>query len=215
MKGIIFDLDGTLLNTIDDIADCMNDVLRRRNLPLHSIAEYKIFVGDGVVNLVKRAAAGAEAAGFDLAQLESEYSAEYLVRQADKTAPYAGIQELLYSLTGRGAKIAVLSNKPHDATLKVMASFFPDIAFDAIIGQRPGYPVKPDPGGALEILAMLGLPRDDVLYVGDTATDMRTAGAAGLKAVGALWGFRDKAELAESGAADFAEHPLDLLLYFP
>jgi len=214
MKGIIFDLDGTLLDTIDDIADCMNDVLDRRGLPVHTIAAYKIFVGDGVTNLVRRAASGAEAAGYDLRALEAEYSAEYLERQADKTAPYEGITALLSSLTERDVKIGVYSNKPHDATLKVMAHFFPGITFDAIIGQRPGFPVKPDPGGALEILTIMGLPREEVLYLGDTATDMQTAKAAGLQAIGALWGFREKAELEESGAALFAAHPLDVLRCF-
>ena len=107
--------------------------------------------------------------------------------------------------------MAVLSNKPHDATCKIIAHFFPGIAFDAVIGQRPGFPVKPDPGGALEILGVLGLPRADVLYLGDTATDMRTAANAGLRAVGALWGFRERAELAENGAAFFAVSPLDVL----
>ena len=137
MKALIFDLDGTLLNTLDDIADSMNEVLRRHGLPPHATDAYKYFVGDGVLNLVRRAASGAEAAGLDPLRLEVEYSALYLLKQADKTAPYDGISKLLSVLAGRGVKIAVLSNKPHDATLKILSHYFPDTAFDAIIGQRP------------------------------------------------------------------------------
>lgn len=211
MKAVIFDLDGTLLNTIDDIADSMNSILKRYGLPLHTVPEYKYFVGDGMANLVRRSAPGAEAAGYPWSRLETEYNAEYLLRQADKTRPYDGIPELLTALNGRGVKIAVLSNKPHDATLRIIARYFPDIHFDAIIGQRPGYPVKPDPGGALEILGIMGEPPDETLYVGDTGTDMRTAKAAGLQAAGVLWGFREKDELAENGAGLFIRRPLDLL----
>ena len=211
MKAVIFDLDGTLLDTIGDIADSMNAVLARQGLPPHSVEKYKLYVGDGAANLVKRSVAGIEYAEETLMRLEAEYKAEYLKRQADKTMPYAGIPELLAALAERGVKIAVLSNKPHVATLEVMAHFFPDISFSALIGHRPGYPVKPDPAGALEILEMLGLPPEDVLYVGDTGTDMQTAKAAGLKAVGALWGFRGKKELEDNGADMIAEHPLDII----
>jgi phosphoglycolate phosphatase len=213
MKAVIFDLDGTLLNTIDDIADSMNEILKRYGLPLHTIDEYKVFVGDGVTNLVNRSAAAASAAGYSLSQIETEYRAEYIKRQADKTMPYNGIPELLSALIERGIKVAVFSNKPHNVTLEVVARYFPEITFDAIIGQRPGYPIKPNPSGVLEILDIFGLPREEVLYVGDTGTDMQTAKAAELKAIGALWGFREKAELVENGADVLAESPLDILKY--
>lgn len=211
MKGVIFDLDGTLLNTIDDIADSMNAVLKRHGFPPHKTDKYKIFTGDGVANLVKRAATEAEAAGFGLAELEAEYLAEYQARQADKTAPYPGIPRLLSELPGLGVKMAVLSNKPHDSTLAVVARFFPGVPFEAVIGERTGRPIKPDPAGALEILNIFGLRSEEALYVGDTGTDMSTAKAAGIKSVGALWGFRGGAELLESGADALAECPLDLL----
>ena len=213
MKAVIFDLDGTLLDTIDDIADSMNAVLSKHGLPQHSAEKYKLFVGDGATNLVIRAVAGDDSVEYTLSQLEADYRAEYLKRQADKTMPYAGIPELLSTLAEHGIKIAVLSNKPHAATLEVMAHYFPGVDFSALIGQRAGHPIKPHPAGVLEILDILDLPREEVLYVGDTGTDMRTAMAAGLKAVGALWGFRDKKELAENGAAIFAEHPSDVLKY--
>ena len=211
MKAVIFDLDGTLLDTLEDIADSMNAVLSRRGLPLNTTEDYKYFVGDGAANLVRRAAKGAESAGHTFAEIEDEYRAEYSARQIDKTAPYPGIPELLSSLAGHGVKMAVFSNKPHDSTVEVVARLLPDVYFCAVIGQRPGYPIKPDPGGVREILGILGLRRGDVLYVGDTGTDMQTAKAAGLKAAGVLWGFRGEAELIENGADMVAKHPLELL----
>jgi len=211
MKAVIFDLDGTLLDTIDDIAGSMNEVLKRHGLPQHNIGEYKLFVGCGVANLVRQAAAGAEAAGLSLAGLEAEYRTEYSKRQADMTAPYADIPELLSALASRSVKMAVLSNKPHDATQEVIAHFFQGVGFDAVIGQRPGRPTKPDPDGAFEILKLLKLKSEDVLFVGDSGTDMQTAKAAGMRAAGALWGFRGKNELVENGADELAERPLDLL----
>lgn len=211
MQAVIFDLDGTLLDTIEDITDSMNHILEQYGFPRHSISEFKLFVGDGAANLVKRSVCGAGVADTMLAQFEEEYRAEYLRRHADKTKPYDGIPELLATLTDRGVKIAVLSNKPHYSTEKVIAHYFPGIVFDAVIGQRPGRPIKPDPDGAFEILGILNVSKADVLYVGDTGTDMLTAKAAGLKAVGALWGFRDKAELAAYGADLYAEQPMDLI----
>jgi phosphoglycolate phosphatase len=212
LKAVIFDLDGTLLNTIDDIADSMNEILKKYGLPLHAADEYKVFVGDGVTNLVMRSTA-AISAEYSLSQIETEYRAEYFKRQADKTMPYNGIPETLSALAHCGIKIAVFSNKPQNATLEVIAHYFPEITFDAIIGQRSGYPIKPDPNGVLEILDIFGLPREEVLYVGDTGTDMQTAKAAGLKAIGALWGFRGKDELIENSADVLAESPLDILKY--
>ena len=211
MKAIIFDLDGTLLDTIEDIADSMNHVLDRNGFARHTIEEYKLFVGDGATNLVKRSVRDAGATEDMLLLLETEYRAEYNKRQADKTKPYDGIRELLSSLADSGVKKAVLSNKPHDSTEEVIAYYFPDVVFDAVIGQRPGRPIKPDPCSALEILEIIGVEKADVLYVGDTGTDMQTAKNAGLKAVGALWGFREKAELAENGADVYIEHPMELL----
>ena len=214
MKAIIFDLDGTLLNTLDDIADSMNYVLQSRGLPVHPAEAYKLFIGDGVANLTKRAAADAQSAGHDIAQIEAEYRAEYEKRQADKTAPYAGIPELLAALVERGVKMAVLSNKPHESTTQIIADYFPGIHFDSVLGQRPGRPVKPDPGGVLEILDTLGESRSNIVYLGDSGTDMRVAKTVGLKAVGALWGFRDRAELTTNGADAFAETPADVLRFF-
>ena len=211
MRAIIFDLDGTLLDTIEDISDSMNHVLDMHDFPRHTIEEYKLFVGDGASNLVKRSVRSFDAAEEILAQLEQEFRVDYDKRQTTKTRPYDGIPELLSELVDRGIKIAVLSNKPHELTEKIIAHYFPDVIFNAVIGQRPGHPIKPDPAVALEILEIFGLRSNDVLYVGDTGTDMLTAKAADLTAVGALWGFRDKDELAENGADFFAKRPIDII----
>ena len=160
---------------------------------------------------MKRSVRSIDAAEEILAQLEREFRADYDKRQTTKTRPYDGIPELLSELADRGIKIAVLSNKPHELTEKIIAHYFPDLTFVAVIGQRPGYPIKPDPAAALEILEILGLQSNDVLYVGDTGTDMLTAKAAGLTAIGALWGFRGKDELAENGADFFAKRPVDII----
>ncbi len=137
--------------------------------------------------------------------------AEYDRRWKDKTRPYDGIPELLDALESRGLKLAVLSNKPHPATVEVVQHFFPAWHFDAALGARPGVPIKPDAGAALEVSRVVGIPPESFLYLGDTNTDMLTARAARMHAVGALWGFRTADELRESGAAELAAHPLDVL----
>ena len=214
MKAIIFDLDGTLLDTLEDIADSMNATLKAFNLPDHPTEAYKHLIGGGVANLVKLAAPDAEKAGYDPAQILSRYQKEYAVRQADKTAPYAEIPELLAALADKGIKMAVLSNKPHEATIQIIANYFPDTYFDCVLGQTPERPVKPDPGGALEVLALFGESPEDVIYLGDSGSDMRLAKLVGLIAVGALWGFRDRDELLSNGADDLVETPMDILRFF-
>ena len=213
MKAVIFDLDGTLLDTIDDIADSMNVVLEKYGLPTQNVKDYKYFVGDGAEVLAERCAPNAHIANVSISQLADEYKAIYSTKQADKTVPYESIPELLSALAERGIKLAVLTNKSHTAALEVMAQFFPAIHFDTIIGVRPGHPTKPNPAGVHEIMNILNLPPEEVLYVGDTGTDMQTAVAAGLKAVGVLWGFRDGKELLDHGADIIVSHPLEILDY--
>ncbi|MCL1834596.1 MAG: HAD family hydrolase [Oscillospiraceae bacterium] len=213
IKAVIFDLDGTLLYTIESIASGMNSVLEKHGLPTHTAEQYKMFVGDGAANLTRRSLSGAALTDEEISQIEKDFRSEYVSNQPGSTRPFDGVPELLAGLAAKGVKTAVLSNTSHGSTLRTVEFFFRDTPFDAVIGLRPGHNVKPDPGSALEILEILGVEKGDVLYVGDTGTDMKTAKAAGLKAVGALWGYRSKKELEDNGADVYAEHPRDVLMF--
>jgi phosphoglycolate phosphatase len=209
-NAVVFDLDGTLLDTLFELGDLCNQVLERNGFPTHPIDRYRHLVGDGAEMLIKRALG--DAADPDTV---SRYLQEYLTLYRDvcgeNTKPYPGIADLLNALVRRGLPLAVLSNKPHDLTLKNIAMFFPDIPFHSIFGQRDSVPRKPDPRGALEIAESLGLDPGRILYLGDTAVDMRTALSAGMMPVGVLWGFRDETELRNAGAAFILSHPRELL----
>ena len=211
MKAILFDLDGTLLYTLEAIGDSINTVLDRYGLPTHPLEAYKKIIGPPATEMVTMAAPGATEKGYSPEQLLNDYTEVYAAMQKAKTKPYEGIPELLAALVERGIKLAVLTNKRHVATQEVIADFFPNIDFVAVIGARPGIAVKPDPFSALEILEIMGIQAQEAFYVGDSGTDMQTAVAAGMKAVGALWGYRDRKELADGGAELFVEHPLDIL----
>ncbi len=215
LRAAIFDLDGTLLDTIEDLTDSMNAALTALDLPLHTAAECRNLVGDGLATFIRRALPERlrmdEAAA---ARLDERMRTEYKARQALKTKPYPGVAEMLAGLARIGIPHAVLSNKPHASTLSVVARYFPGHPFRIVLGARDGVPVKPDPGGALEIAALMGLPPADILYLGDTNTDMRTAVAAGMFAVGALWGFRTRDELLANGARALAARPQDVLGFF-
>ena len=179
-----------------------------------SVEQYKYFVGDGAANLVRRAL---EAGGdTKLSHFEEAYG---LYREIFKencmfrVRPYEGIRELLAALKAQEVKIAVLSNKPHAETVNVIESLFGKGCFDVIQGQKENVAIKPNPEGAFRILALLGLDTSEVVYLGDTATDMKTGKNAGFFTVGALWGFRDRQELEENGADAIISHPLELLRY--
>jgi phosphoglycolate phosphatase len=211
-RAVIFDLDGTLLDTIEDLTDSMNAALARMGHPARTLVECKQLVGDGLETFVKRAlpAAATDNPG-QRARLKDLMRSEYSDRSLLKTRPYPGIPALLDALAARNIPAAVLSNKPHDSTLAVMAHYFARWNFRAIFGARDGLPVKPDPAGAFEIAAILGLAPAAIAYVGDTNTDMQTASAAGMFGVGALWGFRTAAELLANGAKILIKAPLDLM----
>ena len=214
-RAVIFDLDGTLLDSLEDLADSMNAVLLRSGLPTHPLDAYRYFVGEGIEMLVQRAVPEAERAPARLAAHVAAMRSEYDLRSAAKTRPYPGVPELLDALEARGMPAAILSNKPHDATVEIVAQLLGKWRFRAVLGARPSVPKKPDPAGALEIAAGLGVPPGEILYLGDTATDMRTARAALMRAVGALWGFRTEDELREAGAEFLARDPGDLLDLLP
>lgn len=209
IKAVCFDLDGTLLDTLADLADSMNRTLDRHGLPAHPVEAYKTFVGNGLAVLVSRAAPAADA---DLAQqLIDGMRAEYAKRWAERTRPYDGIPEMLNGIAARGLPMAILSNKPHDFTQICVAELLPHWSFECVQGVSDDVPPKPDPTGAAKVAAALGTSADEILYVGDSDTDMKTATAAGMFAVGVLWGFREADELSANGARKLIAKPADLL----
>lgn len=211
IKAILFDLDGTLLDTLCDLAGSMNRVLARLNLPTHPQEAYRYFVGDGMETLARRVLPEESRTPTMIARCAEAMRAEYLHHWAVRSKPYAGIPELLDSLTGRGLTLTILSNKPEAFTLMMVNHFLSAWPWRLVRGARPDCPNKPDPSGAMAIAAALDLAPGQFLYLGDTNTDMRTAISCGMHPVGALWGFRSRAELEESGAKVLLQHPLEML----
>ena len=213
-RAVIFDLDGTLLDTIVDIAGATNRVLEDRGLAPFSIDETKLLIGDGIEEMVRRTFArrgvGTLADG-DVGAIIQDYRRAYQACWRDHSQPYPGIPELLGEIARRGTKTAVLSNKSHPFTTLMIAELFPGLRFDSVRGAVPGVPLKPDPAPALAIAAELGVAPEACVFVGDTVVDMGTAVAAGMLPVGALWGYRTARELRESGAAALIASPADLL----
>ncbi len=210
-NAVIFDLDGTLLDTLQDLADSTNAVLTRHGYPRRATCEFRTIVGDGIQKQVLRALPEGERKEATATRLLPEVRQEYARRWKATTHPYPGAPELLDALSERGSPMAVLSNKPDDFTQKVVGELLGQWDFQVVRGALAGVPLKPDPAAALAVACELGLPPERIAYVGDTNTDMQTAVAAGMYAVGALWGFRDAAELRANGADDLIEEPLDLL----
>ncbi len=209
-RAVMFDLDGTLADTLADIAACGNHVLAAFGRPPLPRERYRYLAGQGARWLV-REALGADENDPRVEEGLRLFRAYQLAHGMDLTRPYPAIPELLDELTWRGARIAVLSNKPHAATVAMIERVFARWRFDAVLGQRDDRPLKPDPTQALEIAAALGVPPAGWLYLGDTRVDMLTARAAGMTAVGVLWGFREEEELRAAGAQALIAHPLDLL----
>ncbi|MDY3200078.1 MAG: HAD family hydrolase [Arcobacter sp.] len=208
-KTIIFDLDGTLLDSIEDIAISMNKVLKELNLPIHKIEDYKYFVGSGVDVLVENALK--ESSQDMKKEVSTRFKKEYDQKLHENTKPYEGIYELLDELKKLDYNLAVLSNKPHDFTVQYVDYLFKDYGFKEVHGQKVEVPRKPDPIGAINIAKALNIPCEEIFFVGDTLVDMKTAKSAGMKAIGVLWGFRDEKELNENGADFIVKHPLDIL----
>jgi phosphoglycolate phosphatase len=210
-KAVLFDLDGTLLDTLTDLADATNHALRSLGFPEHPPESFRYFIGDGVEALVQRVLPAERCNTVTMAQCASLMREEYARRWAATSRPYAGIPNLLDALATRGVPMAVLSNKPHEFTNLCVAQLLPAWKFAAVLGAGASFPRKPDPAGAREIARRLGVPPGEVLYLGDTGTDMQMAVAAGMFPVGALWGFRTADELTASGARALIERPLRLL----
>lgn len=209
-QGVIFDLDGTLLDTIVDITNALNLVMTRNGFRTYSVEECKKMVGDGMEVLLKRAVPEIADNPEAIRRLIEEYRQEYARLWRLNSRPYPGIPEILAQLKKAGIKTAVLSNKSHEFTELMTRELLP-FPFEVIRGARPGIPVKPDPLPAQLVLKELNLKPAEVIYVGDTSVDMETAVAADLFPAGALWGFRDAQELLASGARVLLSTPYDLL----
>ena len=207
-KLAIFDLDGTLIDTIEDLGTAVNHALGLRGLALHSMAEYKDMVGHGVRNLVKDALAGSLGRQPEDALVDSALAdfVDYYVAHIDvHTRPYPGIQALLSKLQGKGLKLAVASNKFQEGAEKLAKEFFPDIRSVAVLGHSPELPLKPDAAVVQLVLDKAGVSREEAVFVGDSATDMKTAANGGVRSIGVSWGFRPRTDLEQSGAMDIAD----------
>ncbi len=208
-KTVIFDLDGTLLDSIEDIASSMNKVLESLQLPTHKIEDYKYFVGGGVDILVENALSNQSKEIKD--EVIKRFKIEYDGKLHSKTLPYDGIYELLDELKKLDINLAVLSNKPHEFTVSYVNHFFKNYNFKEIHGQKKDVPKKPDPKAALDIVKCLDSSCENTYFIGDTKIDMQTAKSANMTAIGVLWGFRDEKELRDFGADFIVSNPLEIL----
>jgi phosphoglycolate phosphatase len=210
-NAVVFDLDGTLLDTLADIAAAVNRALASLGLPPHPVDAYRHFVGEGIAVLAQRALPKDRQSEADVKACLSAITREYGSGLLVNTRPYAGIPELLEALGRKRIPCAIVSNKPHDLTLRSVGALFKGVRFGAVLGERKGVAPKPDPCLALKAASLLGAAPAQCLYVGDSGIDMQTAIAAGMYPVGALWGFRDKEELVGNGAKTLIKHPSELL----
>lgn len=209
IKAVLFDLDGTLVNSIYDLEASVNFALQKLRFPLRQTDEFYYFVGDGIPKMLERALPEGEKTEENVAKCLEIFMDRYKDHFCDKTVPYGGIPELVKTLKEKyGLKVAVISNKEEGMAIKVVTKLFGDI-FDIIAGKREGYPAKPDPTLTLEIIGELGAAADECIFIGDSGMDMATAVNSGIDAIGAIWGFRTKEELLKSGARYTAETPLD------
>lgn len=210
MSLFIFDLDGTLIDSLEDLTNSCNYALQLHGFPLHQQDRYKLFVGNGVRKLVERALPASYQDESNIERVLATFLPYYEKHSRDRTAPYEGILPLLHWLKLQGHLISIASNKYHKAVLELVPYYFSDIHFDLVLGHREGYLAKPDPQIVLDTLSTLGVDKEDCFYLGDSSVDMLTAKNASVKAIGVTWGFRTEEELKTSGADIIIHHPSEL-----
>ena len=207
-KTVLFDLDGTLLDTLEDMADAVNRIMRKYGLPERTLKEVRSFVGNGARRLIELAAEGTD--GEKLEQILADYKEDYDRNYLIKTAPYPGILELLRTLRENGVKTGVVSNKPDSTVQELSKALFQDLA-DVAVGEKSGIRRKPAPDTVLAAMEQLGSAPEETVYVGDSEVDIATARAAGIPCISVTWGFRDRDQLIEAGAQTFADSSEELL----
>ena len=212
-KAIIFDLDGTLLDTLADLGNSVNRVLSANQFPTHEIEAYRYFIGDGAKMLIQRALPEDQREETLIQKCLQAFKADYEKNWRNQTSIYPGIADLLNSLSSQGLKLAVLSNKPHDFTVQCVQHFLSEWTFEVVLGQHPSRPKKPDPAGALAIAEQMKTDPSSFCYAGDSGVDMKTAQAAGMSPIGVTWGYRTAKELRTAGAAALVNKPAQISKY--
>lgn len=207
VKAVLFDLDGTLINSIDDLADSVNHTLGALGYPTHETEKYKYFIGNGMRKLIERALGASETEVVD--RVLEKFMAYYREHSLDKTRPYDGVKELLDALAKKGIISVIVTNKAHAAAVKIGKHFFGDNI--KVYGQREGVPTKPDPAIVNLVLDELRLHKSECIFVGDSGMDMAVGVNSGVTPVGVSWGFRTKDELWDNGARYIADTPAELL----
>ncbi|MHC4843005.1 MAG: HAD family hydrolase [Planctomycetota bacterium] len=210
-QAVLFDLDGTLLDTLKDLADAMNVALEQLGFPVHPVEAYNYFVGDGIRCEAERALPDEHCDDETIERCVAMARQEYDRCWADNTRPYPGIPDMLDEIQRRDLPMTILSNKPDDFVQVMVKKLLPSWEFQIVLGLKDSIGRKPDPGAAIKIASQLQIAPKDFLYLGDTNTDMQTATRAGMYAVGALWGFRDEEELISNGAQVIVKEPQEII----
>ena len=211
IQAAFFDLDGTLLNTLQDLASSMNEVLEHQGCPQHSVQSYRAFIGDGVHMLVHRALPERMRSQDTVQACVQAFRETYARRWQESTQPYPGIKGLLQALDEQSIHLGVVTNKPHDSAVACIQAYFPQVPFRVIVDQAEGIPPKPDPTALIQAMRACGTAAERCVYIGDSGVDVLAGQRAGALAVGAAWGFRSRQELVEHGADHVLEAPLDFL----